>query len=158
MKSNYLTLFFGLLFCYQFISENISLEKTDGEIPSPVPVSPDGDIYSIEDSIFLSWSSSGKKMVYEVMISRDENFNLNRRYSSVDTVFKLGIKELERGVWYWKVRAFKNKNSYSSWSEALYFAKSEPLQIIRQSGCNGNCAGCTHPCGRRRMPEYPVDE
>lgn len=150
-----------LLFITSFTGKTFSPQATkcfnSNEIEPPVPVSPVYGQFTSDDTVFFNWTRSGKKMSYEIMISEDGLCLDGKRYASTDTTIKIHFSKKLSGARYWKVRAFKNKTTYSEWSKVSYFNLNMEQQIQINSGCSHNCGSCTHPCGRRRTPNWEID-
>lgn len=126
-------------------------EFSSAQILPPVILSPVSGSDIGNDTCFFSWSSSGKKIVYEIIFSADAGFSDPERFAVKDTFFAKTFPK--NGCYFWKVRAFKSKKNFSEWSgtSQLYVGQ-VPVKYI-SPGCQGNCANCPHPCGRRRIQQ-----
>ena len=99
-----------------------------------------------------------KKMKYELWIADNLQFNSSKQYMVKDTVFNCSLGTETNAYKYCKVRAWKKNKSCSEWSAIVAFAHGELFKEFKQDinifqgGCNGNCANCKRPCGRRRLP------
>ena len=134
------------------LTQNIAVHTTN-EINNstneiPVIISPYNNQYLPNDTCKLSWTSCGKHVSYEIMLSKTADFTSVSKATSKDTNIVKIFKSSEYGSYYWKVRAVKS-NSYGDWSGVSCFHVGiQPINIA--PGCSGNCATCPHPCGRRR--------
>ncbi|HBX52642.1 MAG: hypothetical protein A2309_11730 [Bacteroidetes bacterium RIFOXYB2_FULL_35_7] len=132
--------------------------ELDKNIPVPLVLSP--AVNFVADSICtFTWTNSGKKIKYELWVSDNLNFNSCKQYIVKDTTFTCFLGAETNDYKYCKVRAWKKSKLYSEWSAVVAFAHGEIFKEFQQEikispgGCNGNCANCKHPCGRRRLPK-----
>ncbi len=127
----------------------------DPDLFPPMQVTPLSGAYFNKGEVQFTWTRTGKKHVYELMTAKNPDFSDGIRYACTDTTFKINFNE-DNTVIYWKVRAFKNKKTFSEWSPAFtFYVGLQPVQI-NTGGCNRDCAHCKHPCGRRRAPDYDI--
>jgi hypothetical protein len=124
------------------------------QIASPVLLGPASGAAVTNDTNVFYWSSSGKKIVYEIIFSSDAGFSNPSRFAVKDTFFKMAFPLY--GTYFWKVRAFKSKKSFSEWSVTNQIYVGQPVKYI-SPGCHGNCSNCSHPCGRRRIQQDVPD-
>ncbi|PLW94760.1 MAG: hypothetical protein C0592_01865 [Marinilabiliales bacterium] len=124
---------------------------------SPMLISPVYDFSTYENLIQLKWTSVDTCMQYEVLVSRNVDFSdSTTTFKCSDTLFTFNGEGLMRGVVFWKVRSIRGNGEFSSWSEFSRFTLLGRIDIDRDvnerivAPCNGNCANCTRPCGRRR--------
>lgn len=162
MKKQFL-LTVALIAAIIFISAGVA-EKFDGQLTKrekknilpPRLLSPVEGTYIPDSICSFTWSQTDTRHIYEIFISSHADFSEGVRDASKDTVFQYHIKALNADTVYWKVRAFKNHAQYSKWSTASYFIYgAEPVKVIKYpppTRCNGDCAHCKHPCGRRAPP------
>lgn len=150
-------------FDYLIVKETESGKKniasiSDDTIQPPFIYSPAYGSSISGDSCTFVWSSTGRKHVYEIMITKNPGYSEGVRYSSKDTTITLSSSELPSNLtYYWKVRAFKSKHIFSKWSPySFFFFGVTPINI--GSGCNRDCANCKHPCGRRRIINYEIEK
>ncbi len=102
----------------------------------------------------FSWTSSGKKITYELLIADNNNFNNSKNIVTKDTTIVCNLGNKSNYYKYCKVRAWKNNKNYSAWSLVVIIIHADNSLIIQpeklyQGGCHGNCGNCNHPCGRR---------
>jgi hypothetical protein len=132
-----------------FTHESIKHKTLGSTLQAPVFISP-VDNSSCETSCTFSWTSSGTIAIYEIWIADNVNFKNCEKYVTHETSYDY-IPQFSNGIKkYTKVRAWNGPKSYSNWSNIISTTFGSPdLQLIRQGGCNGNCANCPNPCGRR---------
>jgi len=137
--------------------ENIPFAfHTDEEIiPAPIIVYPYNNSYC--DSVCtFKWTSSGKNLKYELLIADNISFYNSNVVIAKDTsvVYKFESKTVK--VLYCKVRAWKSAKLFSNWSNTVTFTNNLSFELkntdlIKSSGCKGNCGSCNHPCGKRKL-------
>jgi hypothetical protein len=147
---------FALIF-FSLVYSNGDVKKDYGVDPDffpPVQVSPVYGAYLQKGEVQFTWTRTGKKNVYELMTARNPDFSDGVRYACSDTTFRINFTEDNAAI-YWKVRAFKNKKTFSEWSSVFtFYVGIQPVEI-NNVGCNHDCAHCKHPCGRR-APDYDI--
>ena len=72
------------------------------------------------DSILLSWSIGTNANAYEVQVSLSPGFE-NTVFNQIVTGTSVNINNLNKGVFYWRVRAIRNMTIYSNWSPTRTF-------------------------------------
>jgi len=143
------------------LSANLKQEivsRIQTNINAPILLQPAPNQYIPDTTCTLVWNTTHPKHVYEVFISTDCEFASRERFASFDTTIVYNLSKQMNKTIYWKVRAYKNKKTFSRWSEVSYFhcglQPADNLIAPPPGGCRGNCGSCTHPCGRRKQYEY----
>ena len=143
-----------VLLCYLYMPGGMNpATEPDPDMFPPMLFSPVSGVSIQKGEIQFEWYRTDRKHVYEIMIARKPDFSDGKRFACKDTVFKHLINDENIAV-YWKVRAFKNKKTYSEWSSIYMFYVGLQPAIINSGGCNRDCSHCKHPCGRRPPPDY----
>lgn len=134
-----------------FNTQDENKEKIDSTMHIPAPISPTSGTYFLGDTLLFQWMHQGENTEYEIMFSTVFDFSINETEIVSDTTYKKYMGHLQSGQLYWKVRAKKDKKTYSQWSyiSVINIGEQVPVDIIR-GGCRGNCGSCPNPCGRRR--------
>ena len=148
-------LVFTLAFLGFFFNIDEKISSPDPDFFPPMLISPVSGTSLNVGEVKFTWTRTGKKHVYEIMTAKNPDFSDGIRSASIDTVFVQTFTE-EPVVIYWKVRAFKNKKTYSEWSAASVFYIGLQPAVLNPVGCNRDCGNCKHPCGRRRMPNEDI--
>jgi hypothetical protein len=153
-------LFISLFTIISALSGSLTESKTNSQLPGeseiPIPVIMTPLNYTSCDSTCnFSWTSSGKNITYELLISESSSFVTNKSYTTIDTTLLCPLGAKTNNYKYCKVRAWKNSKTYSDWSPLVTFYHGSssliynPDLIKISGGCQGNCGNCKHPCGRR---------
>ena len=116
-------------------------------------ISPQSSFFDATMPCTFIWSSCGKNISYELMISTNKDFFEAESIMSQDTVFTKSFNNIISGTFFWKVRAIRTKTNYSNWSRIKYFEIEQFMEII-PSGCHGNCGSCSHPCSKLSQFRY----
>ncbi len=125
-----------------FWSETWSFTTGDEVIPdAPVPQMPEDGADGVPVSPLFSWSAISGVGGYELVVSRDEDFNetvINRFGGDIldDCVWQSDTSLLYNTPYFWRVRAV-NANASSSWSSVASFTtEAEPGETIKEDGQN----------------------
>ncbi len=135
----------SLIFNAGIDTKNQQSEK----VKAPTIVSPANNT-NITSTCIFTWTSSEKHSIYEIWIADNINFKSCEKFVTKDTSYNYETVQKLALTKYAKVRAWKSAGIYSSWSNIISVNYGAPkTEMINYRICNGDCANCTNPCGRR---------
>lgn len=128
------------------------VEFSDPNPDTPSVISPSDQLITNDQTVLFAWNSAGENMTYELMYSFDNNFSAPQTVTSADTSVYITLAVTQSLPLYWKIRTLGANGEVSAWTSIHSFSFNVPPVLIRSGRCNGNCANCQNPCGRRPAP------